>query len=95
MESIGELTGGIAHDFNNLLGIIIGNLDLIKLRFEGNSKLKKQLNNAQNAALRGAAITRRLLNFSRQFEEKWSINLLNKPNRDRELAEAIRKTLDE
>jgi PAS domain S-box-containing protein len=69
MEAIGELTGGIAHDFNNLLGIIIGNHDLIKRKIEDDSKLKKYLHNAQNAALRGAEITRRLLNFSSQSEE--------------------------
>jgi PAS domain S-box-containing protein len=69
MEAIGELTGGIAHDFNNLLGIIIGNLDLIQRKIGDDGKLQKQLNSAQHAALRGAEITRRLLNFSRQSEE--------------------------
>jgi len=69
MEAIGELTGGIAHDFNNLLGIIIGNHDLMKRKMEDGSKLQKQLNSAQSAALRGADITRRLLQFSRQEEE--------------------------
>lgn len=69
MESIGELAGGIAHDFNNLLGIIVGNLDLIGLKMESGSKLERQLEAAQNAALRGASMTRRLLNFSRQSAE--------------------------
>ncbi|MEP7706744.1 cache domain-containing protein [Paraglaciecola sp. 25GB23A] len=72
MEAIGELTGGIAHDFNNLLGIIIGNHDLMKRKVEDGSKLQKQLNIAQNAALRGAELTRRLLNFSSQSEEQHS-----------------------
>jgi PAS domain S-box-containing protein len=72
METIGELTGGIAHDFNNLLGIIIGNHDLMGREIEDGSKQQKRLNNAQNAALRGAEITRRLLNFSRQSEEAHS-----------------------
>jgi PAS domain S-box-containing protein len=66
MEAIGELTGGLAHDFNNLLGIIIGNLDLMKRKIEDGSKLQKQLEKAQNAALRGSSLTRRLLNFSRK-----------------------------
>lgn len=72
METIGELTGGISHDFNNLLGIIIGNHDLMRREIEDGSKQQKRLNNAQNAALRGAEITRRLLNFSRQSEEAQS-----------------------
>jgi|GEM_PF-1292279 len=69
MEAIGELTGGIAHDFNNLLGIIIGNLDLVGRKLEEGSNLQKQLATAQNAAFRGASLTRRLLNFSSQSPE--------------------------
>jgi PAS domain S-box-containing protein len=66
MDAIGELSGGLAHDFNNLLGIIIGNLDLIARKVEAGSKLLEQVKIAQNAALRGAELTRRLLNFARQ-----------------------------
>jgi len=69
MESIGELAGGIAHDFNNLLGVIIGNIDLISVKLDSDGKLKQRLATAQNAALRGASLTRRLLNFSRQSDE--------------------------
>jgi PAS domain S-box-containing protein len=65
MDAIGELSGGLAHDFNNLLGIIIGNLDLISSKTEAGSKLLERIEIAQNAALRGAELTRRLLNFSR------------------------------
>jgi PAS domain S-box-containing protein len=74
MESIGELTGGIAHDFNNLLGIIIGNHDLMKRNIKNGNTLRllEQINSAQKAALRGAEVTRRLLNFSRQSEEAHS-----------------------
>jgi PAS domain S-box-containing protein len=72
MEAIGELTGGIAHDFNNLLGIIVGNLDLMSRKVESGSKLQKQLEKAQNAAVRGASLTKRLLSFSRQSIEAHS-----------------------
>jgi PAS domain S-box-containing protein len=72
MESIGELAGGIAHDFNNLLGIIVGNLDLISVKLDSDGKLKQRLETAQNAAFRGASMTRRLLNFSRQSDEAHS-----------------------
>jgi len=69
MEAVGQLAGGIAHDFNNLLGIIIGNLDLMKRNIDDGSKLAEQLSKAQNAALRGSSLTRRLLNFSHQSPE--------------------------
>jgi len=71
MEAIGELTGGIAHDFNNLLGIIIGNLELAMFKAGDDTKLQKQLGSAMSAAFRGADITRRLLNFSRQSDESF------------------------
>ena len=72
MDAIGELTGGLAHDFNNLLGIVIGNLDLMSGKIDPESKLQERLVTAQNAALRGAELTRRLLNFSRQSPQAHS-----------------------
>ena len=66
MEAIGKIAGGIAHDFNNILGIVIGNLDLLKLQFRENEKLVKRLNIASTASLRAADLTRQLLSFSRQ-----------------------------
>jgi PAS domain S-box-containing protein len=91
MEAIGELTDGIAHDFNNLLGIIIGNLDLMSLTADGDIKVQKRINNAQNAALRGAELTRKLLNFSRQSEEQHSpVNIINIINENKDF---IRKSI--
>lgn len=64
MEAVGQLTGGIAHDFNNLLTIIIGALDqdLSKLPPD----VARWLEQAMRAAERGAALTHRLLAFSRR-----------------------------
>jgi PAS domain S-box-containing protein len=91
MEAIGELTGGIAHDFNNLLGIIIGNLDLISRKMESGGKLQKQLEKAQKAALRGAALTKRLLNFSSYSAEAHSpVNVSKVVD---EFEELVRKSL--
>ncbi|MCF8474312.1 MAG: hypothetical protein K9G26_06395 [Emcibacter sp.] len=70
LEAIGELTGGIAHDFNNLLSIVIGNLDLMGHQIKDEGKLKKQLEKARNAALRGSTLIHRLLNFSDQSNDK-------------------------
>jgi signal transduction histidine kinase/CheY-like chemotaxis protein len=67
MESIGQLTGGIAHDFNNMLAIVIGSLDLARRRLDGDpERLKRCINNAYEGAERAAALTARLLAFSRQ-----------------------------
>jgi signal transduction histidine kinase/ActR/RegA family two-component response regulator len=66
MESIGQLTGGIAHDFNNLLAVILGNLDLLRRRIEDDDRTRRLLEGAIQGAQRGAALTQRLLAFSRR-----------------------------
>jgi PAS domain S-box-containing protein len=68
MEAVGQLTGGIAHDFNNLLQGIIGALDRIKSRVsEGRiGDLDNFLDGATSSAKRAAALTHRLLAFSRR-----------------------------
>jgi CheY-like chemotaxis protein len=65
MESIGQLTGGIAHDFNNLLSVILGNLDLLRKRIS-DDRSSRLLEGAIQGAQRGAALTQRLLAFSRR-----------------------------
>lgn len=68
MEAVGQLTGGIAHDFNNLLAGISGSLDLIRLRLNQGrtADLERYLGVAHGAAQRAAALTHRLLAFSRR-----------------------------
>ncbi len=71
MESIGQLSGGIAHDFNNLLMIIMGNLEtaertLLNLTEASIPNLQRSIGNAKRGAQRAAALTHRLLAFSRR-----------------------------
>ncbi|RYE56544.1 MAG: response regulator, partial [Rhizobiaceae bacterium] len=68
MEAVGQLTGGIAHDFNNLLTIITGNIDTVLRRLTAASdpRARRSLENALKGAERAAALTQRLLAFSRQ-----------------------------
>ncbi len=66
LEAIGQLTGGLAHDFNNLLGIVVGNLDLIEDELPGGERLRRRLDTARGAALRGAEVTRSLLAVARR-----------------------------
>ncbi len=68
MEAVGQLTGGLAHDFNNLLAGISGSLELMERRLSqgrGN-ELDRYLSAAQGAVKRAAALTHRLLAFSRR-----------------------------
>jgi PAS domain S-box-containing protein len=68
MEAVGQLTGGIAHDFNNLLTGIMGALEMISVRINQGriGELDRYANAAQGAAKRAAALTHRLLAFSRR-----------------------------
>ena len=68
MEAVGQLTGGIAHDFNNLLQGIVGSLDLIQKRIgQGRAHdLERLIGGAMASANRAAALTHRLLAFSRR-----------------------------
>ncbi|WP_437269856.1 ATP-binding protein [Stutzerimonas balearica] len=68
MEAVGQLTGGIAHDFNNMLTGIIGALDLIRMRLDAgrHNDLPRYLDAAHGSAQRAAALTQRLLAFSRR-----------------------------
>jgi PAS domain S-box-containing protein len=68
MEAVGQLTGGIAHDFNNLLQGITGSLDIMDSRLaQGRTDdLVRWLTGAKTSAGRAAALTHRLLAFSRR-----------------------------
>ena len=68
MEAIGQLTGGIAHDFNNMLTGILSALDIARMRLEMGrvDDLERFLDAATASSQRAAALTQRLLAFSRK-----------------------------
>ncbi|UNK41009.1 response regulator (plasmid) [Shinella sp. H4-D48] len=68
MEAVGQLTGGLAHDFNNILAGVSGSLDLMKTRLtQGRiAEIDRYITGAQGAVKRAAALTQRLLAFSRR-----------------------------
>jgi signal transduction histidine kinase/ActR/RegA family two-component response regulator len=71
MDTIGRLTGGVAHDFNNLLMAVLGSLALLEKRLGAEDQHSRRLlHNAVQGAQRGAALTQRLLAFSRRQELK-------------------------
>lgn len=67
IEAIGQLTGGVAHDFNNLLMVISGGLEMLDRQTDPKRR-RRLMEGMQQAAHRGAALTRQLLAFSRRQE---------------------------
>lgn len=61
LEAVGRLAGGVAHDFNNLLTVILGNIELLKLRKSPNA-----IHDIEQAALSASTLTQQLLAFSRR-----------------------------
>ncbi len=95
MEAVGQLTGGIAHDFNNMLTGVIGCLDIMHRRIEAGrtNDLERFMTAATNSAQRAAALTHRLLAFSRRqsLESKpVDLNALT-----RSMEELLRRALGE
>ncbi len=97
MEAIGQLTGGIAHDFNNMLAVVMSALNLLQRKLKrGETDVDRFIEGAMEGAQRAAALTSRLLAFSRQQQlapEQLDANKLVQGMTDllsRTLGEAIR-----
>ncbi len=71
MEAVGRLAGGIAHDFNNLMMVVIGRAHRL-LEQLAMHPAKREIELISQAGLRAAALTKKLLTFSRRqvFEPK-------------------------
>jgi len=72
METIGTLAGGIAHDFNNILTPILGYTEMALEELSDESTLRYDVEQINNAAVRGKDLVQQILTFSRQvdFEKK-------------------------
>ena len=66
METIGQLTGGVAHDFNNLLTPILGALDTLGRKLDGDERARRMTAGGLQAAERARTLIQRLLAFSRR-----------------------------
>jgi signal transduction histidine kinase len=94
MEALGQLTGGVAHDFNNMLAVIVGNLDILTRRLtSADGRTQAMAENALAAAHRAAALTHRLLAFSRRQPLDPKTVDVNKCVA--EMTEVLRRTLGE
>jgi PAS domain S-box-containing protein len=65
MEVVGQLAGGVAHDFNNLLTTVLTGSEVALQGLPADHELRPDLEGIRTAAQRGAALTSRLLAFSR------------------------------
>lgn len=64
LEAVGRLSSGIAHDFNHLLSLILGHAGR-GLKQAESEAAQTAFKNIDSAVRRAAAVTRKLLNFSR------------------------------
>jgi len=66
MEAIGQLTGGVAHDFNNILTVITGTIEILAEGVADRPDLAAITKMIDEAAQRGADLTKHLLAFARK-----------------------------
>jgi signal transduction histidine kinase len=69
-EAVSLLAGGVAHDFRNMLTVIAGHSELLAARNDLPMEARRQARIILDAADRGSAIVRELLEFSRPEPEK-------------------------
>jgi PAS domain S-box-containing protein len=91
MEAIGRLTGGVAHDFNNLLTAVIGSLELLHKRVGTDARARSLIDNALQAAHRGATLTQRMLAFARGHELQ--LEPIDLPTLVRGMTDLLQRTL--
>jgi PAS domain S-box-containing protein len=65
MDAIGQLTGGVAHDFNNILTVITGTIEILAEGVVDRPDLAAVAKMIDEAAERGADLTKHLLAFAR------------------------------
>ncbi len=65
LEALGRVSAGVAHDLNNMLGMIIATLDYLERADDDDADLRECLRDITAAARRAAALTPRLMAFSR------------------------------
>jgi len=66
MDAIGQLTGGVAHDFNNILTVITGTIGILGEAVADRPELASIAKLIDDAADRGAQLTKHLLAFARK-----------------------------
>lgn len=78
MEALGTLTGGVSHEFNNLLTAILGLSEMLQDEMAANHPFRRYVDTINAAALKGAALTKGLLAYSRKQISDMKMISLNK-----------------
>ena len=65
MEAVSTLAGGIAHQFNNALYGIVGNVDLLLMKYPGDPVLERHLRTMKEVSDRMTRLTNQLLAYAR------------------------------
>lgn len=65
-EAVGVMAAGIAHNFNNNLSIILGNVELSKMKLPADSPIAELMDNSRIAVLRARDLVRQILTYSRE-----------------------------
>jgi len=79
VRALGEMAGGVAHDFNNLLAGVLGRAQLLRQKLDRNEDpaVQKSLDVIEKSALDGAAMVRRLLDFTKFRRDAEGFTSLN------------------
>lgn len=66
MEAVGVMAGGIAHNFNNSLSVILGSLELARMKVKQPDKVLEFLNTAAKASIHARDLVKQILSYSRR-----------------------------
>ncbi|HEY9182340.1 MAG TPA: ATP-binding protein, partial [Gammaproteobacteria bacterium] len=77
LEGALSLAAGVSHDFNNLLTVLVGNLYLVSEIVRTDAALHEKVRKARDAAKRGAALARQLLDVARGADTEFGEVVVN------------------
>ena len=87
LAGIGQLAGGIAHEINNPLQVVMGRIQILQMRLEGQEKALEEVSRIEFEIKRIARIVRGIQDFSHQSRE-------NAPQESVYLSELCESTLE-